>query len=466
MRHLVFACFNIMGNFVSKEFAMQTLLIARFGIGKESGGMYRAVLSELKAWKDSVSRGPLLLKGGIQTGKTWVLKEFGSLFYEDVLYVDCRKASYISYLVEGELAPERIMARLSTYHGDEIIPDKTLLIFDEVQAVRGLVHMLLVLAKALPEYHICMTGNYVEAELPTVEDNIEPPQIVELFPMNFKEFLSATGNKELIEIIEANGNVNDGAERFRILTQLEMYFLVGGMPKAVSEWIETGELLRVREAHEAILGTATDNFIKLAGEACAGKAAKLLRASANTLKKDNKRFVYSILGEKSSARDYEEALRLLKGNGMLEELWRVNEGDWPPEQYIDDKSFKLYPCDIGLLAYLYDFETKPFTSGEIFAVNKGALTEQFVYQELRSNQNTSSLVYWTGQNPPAKADFLFNDDNSMIPIEIAKAGKKKSNSLSIFSKRYNVPVGIRISLDEMGRDSGVLTIPMYAIWNL
>ncbi len=428
--------------------------------------MYRAVLSELKAWKNSENRGPLFLKGGIQTGKTWVLKEFGNSFYEDVLYVDCCKASYISYLVEGALAPERVMSRLSTYHGYEIVPGETLLVFDNVQEVRGLVKMLLSLSRELPEYHICMTGNNVESEMPTVEDGIAAPQIIELFPMDFKEFLCATRNEDLIEVIEANGAVEDGAELFRIITQLEMYFLVGGMPKAVAEWVGTGELLRVREAHADIFKTVREVLEKVSDAETVEKAFKLILASAEALKKDNKKFVYSVLGAKSGAKDYETALQLLKDTGLASELWRVSEGNWPPEQYIDEKNFKIYPIDIGLLSYLYDFETKAFASKEVFVAGKGALTEQFVYQELRSNSNISSLVYWTGQNPPAKAEFLFHDDNRMIPIEIAKPGKKKSNNLSIFAKKYQVPLGIRISVDEMVRESGVLTIPMYAIWNL
>ena len=428
--------------------------------------MYRAILSELKAWKDSENRGPLFLKGGIQTGKTWVLNEFGNLFYQDVLYVDCYKAGYISYLVDGELAAERIMARLSTYHGYEIVPGETLIVFDNVQAVRGLVKMILSLARELPEYHICMTGNNVESEMPTVEEGIATPQIVELFPMDFKEFLCATRNEDLIEIIEENGEVEDGAELFRIITQLEMYFLVGGMPAAVAEWVGTGELLRVREAHATIFKTVREALERTADTDTVEKAFKILCASAEALRKDNKKFVYSALGDKSKAKDYEAALRLLKDAGLASELWRVSEGNWPPEQYVDEKSFKLYPVDMGMLSYLYDFETRAFVSKEVFEVNKGALTEQFVYQELRSNPNISSLVYWTGQNPPAKAEFLFHDDNRMIPIEIAKAGKKKSNNLSVFAKKYNVPLGIRISIDEMARESGVLTIPMYAIWNL
>lgn len=428
--------------------------------------MYRTILSELKTWKESSSRGPLLLKGGIQTGKTWVLKEFGNLFYNDVLYVDCCKAGYISYLVEGELAPERIIARLSTYHGYEIVPGETLLVFDNVQAVRGLVKMLLSLAKELPEYHICMTGNNVESEMPTVEEKTAAPQIMNLLPMDFREFLFATDNEDLLEVIEANGNVEDGAGLFRIITQLEMYFLVGGMPKAVSEWVKTGELLRVREAHADIFKLVREELEKSSDTETAGKALELLCAVAEILKKDNKKFIYSALGEKSNAGDYDAALLLLKDSGLVNELWRVSEGNWPPEQYIDGKSFKLYPVDIGLLSYLYDFETKAFASKEVFSVNKGALTEQFVYQELRSNPGISSLVYWTGQNPPAKAEFLFHDDNRMIPIEIAKAGRRKSNNLSVFTKRYQVPFGIRISSDEMSKEAGVLTIPMYAIWNL
>ena len=358
------------------------------------------------------------------------------------------------------------MSRLSTYHGYEIVPEDTLLVFDNVEAVRGLVKMLLLLAKELPEYHICMTGEYVEGEFPTVEDKVAPPQIIEMFPMDFREFLCATRNEDLIEIIEEHGAVEDGAELFRIITQLEMYFLVGGMPKAVAEWVGTGELLRVREAHEAIFKTVREVLERTADAETVEKAFKLLCASAESLRKDNKKFVYSALGEKSRFKDYEPALLLLKDAGLVSELWRVNEGNWPPEQYIDEKNFKLYPVDIGLLSYLYDFETKAFASKEVFSAGKGALTEQFVYQELKSNPNIASLVYWTGQNPPAKAEFLFHDDNRMIPIEITKPGKKKSNNLSVFAKKYNVPLGIRISLDEMGREAGVLTIPMYAIWNL
>lgn len=428
--------------------------------------MYRTILKDLQAWKNSDRRRPLLLKGGIKVGKTWTLKEFGRLYYEDVLYVDCRKTPYMSYIADGGLEAKRILTMLSAYHGEEIIPGGTLLIFDEIQTVPGLMNTLLSFSAEMPEYHICISGNHVDRELPAVEEDIASPYILELLPMSFKEFLIAGGNPDLIQRIENDGDISDGEEHLRMLTQLGLYFLVGGLPKAVETWITTGDFGSVRDIHRETFEYVGELLCEMTSADTGAKAMKLLRTIPEALKKENKKYNYGLLKEKNAANDYAEILQILKDTGTVNILYRVSEGRWPPEQYIDEKSHKLYFNDIGFLSYLYELETSGSSAQELAGLYNGALTEQFAYQELKNNKSTDSLVYWTSQTPPAKAEFLFPDDKVMIPIELARQGKRHGNSLSVFAGLYNAPVAIRFSFEKMEKSKGVLTIPLYAIWNL
>ena len=404
---------------------------------------------------------PLILKGGAKTGKTWTLNEFGRLFYEDVLYIDCSKRSYMSYLVESKTEARRVISKLSAYHGEDIIPGKTLIIFDEVQTVCGLVHMILKLFKELPEYHVCMTGFHVERELPAYDDDIVNPYILEMRPMNFKEFMSVSGNEDLIRLITEDGRINDESDRKRIRGILKDYFMVGGYPNVVNTWIGTGDINKVREAQRYIINEVLSE-LAVDYQEVSDEKLDVLKLVSDVLKKENKKFLIQ------TPKDEDRILQKideLQSVGFVHKVSRVSEGKWPPERYLDDSSYKLYLSDVGILSCLYGPEVDKLEADECFSVYNGALTEQFVFQELRSH-NPGTLVYWTSQKPPAKADFLFHDVRRMVPIEISRINKRHTNGLSIYSKKYDVPIGIRISFDDFSKDSCILTIPIYAIWNL
>lgn len=383
--------------------------------------MYRTILKDLEAWKVKDNRRPLLLIGGVQVGKTWVLNEFGKRSFEDTLYIDCKDTNYISYLMEGDLEADRIFKMLEVYHGRKINAGETLLIFDEIQETPGILLALMKLSQEVPEYAICCTGTLAEKELPCIGDEPEEtPDILNLYPLNFKEFLIAVGDNELCDQVLEGTNDLSYETKKKLLDNLRNYFFVGGMPKAVSVWIETNNLAQVK----AILDSMIKNFNKVV-----------------------------------NVSEYEDGLSKLLEAKAFHQVYKVTEAMWPLESYIDKNKYHLHPMDIGIFSAMHNLRD---TGAEDFLKScNPRLVKQFVWQELYSNKNISTIYYW-GES----GELIFGDEDSVVPIQIDLDGSLDTENVNRYPEEYNVQMVIRISLDELKKGRGVLSIPLYALWNL
>ncbi|NLZ81671.1 MAG: ATP-binding protein [Clostridiales bacterium] len=383
--------------------------------------MYRTILEDLKVWKIKENRRPLLLTGGVQVGKTWVLNEFGKTSFEDILYIDCKDTNYISYLMDGYLEPERIFKMLEVYHGSKIKAGETLLIFDEIQETPGILLALMKLSQEVPEYVICCTGTFAEKELPCIGDEPEEvPDILKLHPLNFNEFLIAVGENDLCNQLVGKTSDLSNETKMKLLENLRTYFFVGGMPKAVSKWIETKSITQVK----AILDSLIKNFNKVV-----------------------------------NVSEYEDGLNKLLEAKAFHQVYKVTKAVWPLESYIDKSKYHLHPMDIGIFSARHNLQDSG-EDGFLKSCNP-RLIRQFVWQELYSNKNIST-IYYLGES----GELIFGDEDSVVPIQIDLDGSLDTENVNRYPEEYNVQMVIRISLDELKKGRGVLSVPLYALWNL
>lgn len=430
--------------------------------------MYRKIITQLKEWKDKKDRLPLILKGARQVGKTWILQQFGKECFEDVLYINFENANNVADLFEGNIEPKRIIEYLSAIHHKKIEPEKTLIIFDEIQELPRAITSLKYFAEQAPEYAICCAGSLLGVFL---HDQVSFPvgkvDFLELQPLDFEEFLIANEEEELINIIRKNGMeklpevITD-----KLKDYLKKYFVIGGMPRAVKTWIEDRDFEKVEIIQKGILESYIRDFSKHTDNSTATKIEYVWRSIPSQLAKENRKFVYGVVKDGARAREYENAINWLRDTGLIRIVNRVKCGDKQPlKAYEDLKSFKIYLLDVGLLRVLCELSYETIISADaIYNEFNGLLTEQFVLQELKNVNKINSIYYWTNEFT-SEVDFVFAYKNLILPIE-AKAGVNvKAQSLKVFMNEYNTKLAIRYSLLNIALDNNILNIPLYLIWN-
>ena len=430
--------------------------------------MYRKIISDLKEWKEKKERLPLILKGARQVGKTWILKEFGREYFEDVLYINFENENNISDLFEGTIEPKRIIEFLSAIHHKKIIPEKTLIIFDEIQEVPRAITALKYFAEQAPKYAICCAGSLLGVFL---HDNVSFPvgkvDFLELQPLNFEEFLIANNEEELVNLLKTN-NMEKIPDIItdKLNDYLKKYFVIGGMPRAVKTWIEEKDFEKVEKVQKGILEAYVRDFSKHADKNVATKIEYVWRSIPSQLAKENRKFVYGVVRDGARAREYENAINWLRDTGLVRIVNRVKCGDKQPlKAYEDLKSFKIYLLDIGLLRVLCELDYETIISKDaIYNEFNGLLTEQFVLQELKNIPKINTVYYWTNEFT-SEVDFVFSYKNLVIPVE-AKAGiNVKAQSLKVFMNEYDTKLAIRYSLLNIEFNNNILNIPLYLIWN-
>lgn len=430
--------------------------------------MYRKIIEELKNWKNKKDRQPLILKGARQVGKTWILQEFGKECFEDVLYINFENENNIKDLFEGSIEPKRILEFLSAIHRKKIEPEKTLIIFDEIQELPRALTSLKYFSESAPEYAICCAGSLLGVFL---HDKVSFPvgkvDFLEMQPLDFEEFLIANGEEELIRVIK-----NNKMEKLpdlvtgKLEDYLKKYFVIGGMPRAVSTWIEEKDFEKVEVIQKGILDSYERDFSKHTDNNTATKIEYVWKSIPSQLAKENRKFLYGVVKDGARAREYENAINWLESTGLIRIVNRVKCGDKQPlKAYEDLKAFKIYFIDIGLLRVLceLDYETI-IVKDKIFNEFNGLLTEQFVLQELSNINKIKSIYYWSNEYK-SEVDFIFTYKNFNIPVE-AKAGiNVKAQSLKVFMNEYNTKLALRYSLLNLSIDNKILNIPLYIIWN-
>jgi predicted AAA+ superfamily ATPase len=428
--------------------------------------VYRKSIEELKAWKNRKGRLPLLLKGARQVGKTWLLHEFGESCFDDVLYINFENAANLAELFNEVIDPGRIIDVLGALHGRKIIPEKTLLIFDEVQETPRALTALKYFAENAPQYPICCAGSLLGVTLHKgTSFPVGKVDLLTLQPLTFEEFLMASGEEMLCDYIGRSALVPlPQAFADKLSHNLKLYFITGGMPAAVQTWLDDRDFARVEEKQLAILDAYTQDFSKHAPSFLVPKLRYLWDSIPSQLAKENKKFIYGLVREGARARGYEDALLWLLDSGLIRRVGRIAKGALPLKAYEDLRSFKIYHLDIGLLRVMSELSPRAITEGiRVFEEFKGALTEQFVLQELSSL--VRNIYYWTS-GATAEVDFVFSDGRRVIPVEVKSGKNLRAQSLKVYRAEYDTELAVRTSLSNLRFDNGILNVPLYVLWNL
>jgi predicted AAA+ superfamily ATPase len=428
----------------------------------------RFLMDDLIKWKSKKNRLPLVLKGARQVGKTWLLNEFGKTEFEDVLYINFENAPGMKEVFDGDISSQRIIDMLGALHSKRIKPEKTLLIFDEVQELPRALTSLKYFAETAPEYAICCAGSLLGVALHSgTSFPVGKVDFLSLQPLIFEEFLLAAKENMLIEFVKNNG-VNEIPKpiREKLIDYLKLYFIIGGMPAAVVSWFDTRDFSEVEKRQNDILQTYENDFSKHAPNNIVPKLRHIWNSIPSQLARENNKFVYGLVREGARARDYEEALLWLLDSGLLRKVSRINKAAMPLKAYEDLKAFKLYHLDVGLLRVMSELSPNAILEGiKMFEEFKGSLTEQYVLSELIGKHFIRNIYYWTS-GATAEVDFIFADNENIYPVEVKADENLQARSLRVYRERYNPKLSIRTSLSNLRIDDGLLNIPLYALFNL
>lgn len=430
--------------------------------------MYRKIISELKEWKEKKNRLPLILKGARQVGKTWILKEFGKQYFDDFLYINFENENGLQSIFEGTINPTRIIEYLSALNHKKIEPEKTLIIFDEIQELPRALTSLKYFAETAPEYAICCAGSLLGVFL---HDNISFPvgkvDFLEMQPLDFEEFLIANDEQSILDILK-NNKLEKIPDIFdeKLKDYLKKYFVIGGMPKAVSTWLEEKDFEKVEQIQKNLAESYIRDFSKHTDNATATKIKYIWDSIPTQLAKENRKFVYGLVRNGARAREYENAIDWLKNTGIIRIVNRVKCGDKQPlKAYEDIKAFKIYLLDIGILRVLCELPYETIINGDsIYNEFNGLLTEQFVLQELSALKKINTIYYWTNEYT-SEVDFVASYKNFIIPIECKAGINVKAQSLKVYMNEYKPKIALRYSLLNLEHNGEILNIPLYAIWN-
>jgi len=430
--------------------------------------MERKIEKYLIKWKSSSRRMPLLINGARQVGKTYSALTFGKAYYRNTVYFNMEDSTEITAIFERDLNPERIVRELSAKIGQSIFKKETLIIFDEIQSCERALSALKYFCEEAPEYHIIAAGSLLGVALNREKYSFPVGKVdmITLYPLDFEEFLWATANTKIINLIR---------ESFEAFTPLSIhetamdlyktYLVVGGMPRSVSEYIDTKDFDFVMVAQK----TLNDSYVAdMAKYATPHETTKIMSAWSSVpaqLAKENHKFQYKIIKSGARAYDYEIPLDWLKAAGMINKCIRIHEGKMPLSTYADNSSFKLYMADTGLLCSKFDIRANIILDNPVsFYGFKGALTENYVMQALVTNGFTP--YYWSSPGK-AELDFVFQDrQGNVIPLEVKSAENVKAKSLKLFMSLYKPPYGIRVSAKNFGFENNIKSIPLYGVFCL
>lgn len=426
--------------------------------------MYRIAIEKLLKWKESKRRKPLIIEGARQVGKTWLMKEFGRLYYTDTVYINFDSNSRMAELFASDLDTERLIMGLELYSGQKIDPDHTLLIFDEVQEVPRALSSLKYFYENAPEYHIVCAGSLLGIALHEgTSFPVGKVDFLKLYPLSFKEFLMATGKERFAELLNKWDHQMITSFKQTYIDALKQYYFVGGMPEAVQSFAENRDFNEVREIQKRILAAYEQDFSKHAPNEIVPKIRMLWNSIPSQLARENKKFIYKVVKEGARAREYEDALQWLVDARLVHKIYRSTAPGLPVSAYDDLSAFKIYLVDVGLLRRLAQLSPTAFGEGNrLFTEFKGALTENFVLQTLITQFEVTPR-YWSQSNPPYEIDFLIQRENDIFPVEVKSEANISSKSLKKFKELFpdKVKLRVRFSLDNLKLDDDVLNIPLF-----
>ena len=425
--------------------------------------MNRQIYNELKRWKTSQDRKPLVLLGARQVGKTWIMRHFGAQEYESVAYINCDDEPRAKELFTPDYDMDRILLSIQVITGVKVLPGKTLVILDEIQELERGLHSLKYFYEKSPQYHVMVAGSLLGITLGRGESfPVGKVDMLHMYPMNFSEFLDAMGKTELITLIHSKEwqVIELMKEKFEYL--LRQYYYVGGMPKVVSKYVSNGDLAEVRKEQMAIVDAYRRDISKHTTNRESMRIGQVLDSLPSQLARENKKFVYGAVRKGARAADFELAIQWLVDAGIVLRVHRISEARMPLKFYEQLDAFKLFLLDCGLLACMADTAAdQMLVDNKVFIEFKGAFTEQYVAQELVSMG--INPYYWSNDRTPAEIDFVVQQDGKAIPIEVKASTNVRSKSLAQFIKDNEGLKGLRLSLCSYIDQSWMENVPLYAL---
>lgn len=425
--------------------------------------MERSIYSSLKKWKESPTRKPLILQGARQVGKTYILKEFGAREYSEVVYINCddnndMQNMFVDYDVD------RIIRSLSAISGVSIKPSTTLLILDEIQEVeRGLASLKYFCEKA-PEYHVAVAGSLLGI---TLHEGTSFPvgkvDMLYMYPMDFEEFLLAMGKEQLVELLRNNSWTALTPLRGMLTELLRQYYFVGGMPEAVKAYVERGDIWEVRSIHSKIIDAYRNDMSKHVPKQQVQRINMVWNSIPSQLARDNKKFIYGALRKGARANDFEIAIQWLVDSGLVHKVHRISKPVVPLKFYEDMASFKLFLLDCGLLGALSETPPEQILIGDnVFEEYKGAFTENYVLQQLKSLPRTF-VYYYSNDNSTLEIDFVVQHEAHVIPIEVKAEENLRAKSLRQFVTDNSGLHGVRFSMSDYREQDWLTNVPLWAV---
>jgi len=426
--------------------------------------MYRTKIKEFIDWKSDKYRKPLIVQGARQVGKTWLIKEFGKTEFEQMVYVNFEKEFHLQDLFLQDLNPQRIITTLEAFFQTKIKPENTLIVFDEIQSAPKGLTSLKYFCEDAPEYYVVASDSLLGMNLHNkVSFPVGKVNFLYMYPMNFYEFLLAIGENGMAGVLEKKqwDILPVFTEKFK--ENLRYYLYIGGMPEVVNDFATNRDWRNIRIKQEEILTTYENDFSKHAPLDVVPRLNMVWQNIPAQLGKESKKFVYGVMKGGARAKDYELAIQWLIDSGILLKSYRVSKPNMPLIAYQDLSAFKLFFNDVGLLAAKSHLDSKSVVGGNtLFTEFKGALTEQFVMQQLHATE-IDYIGYWTNDKSTAEVDFVIQQEGEIIPIEVKAAENTKAKSFKLFCEKFHPSTAIRTSLSDYRQENWMTNVPLYII---
>lgn len=425
--------------------------------------MYRKIMRNLIEWKNSKERKPLILRGARQVGKTYIIKQFGKENYEGVAYFNFDYDKELYTLFQNTKNPSRILEQLAFIYGKAIKPEKTLIVFDEIQECPDALNALKYFEEEAKSYHIISAGSLLGIRLSHTSFPVGKVDFLDMHPMTFTEFLEADNQKSLVEYMESINKIESIPNIFydKISEKLKAYFIIGGMPEAVNSWVKEKNMEKVNKIQDNILRAYESDFSKHTSNIEANRISIIWNSIPSQISKENKKFLYQVAKNGARAREYEGAVNWLKDANIVNKIYNVTKPSMPLISYNDLSSFKMYLNDVGLLRKMTDLDSKVIIEGDkLFQEFKGALTENYVLQTLIA---IGLNPYYYTFNNRYEIDFIIQYKNEIIPIEVKSSENRNNASLKIYNERNNPKTRIRFSTRNLNKDENFINIPLFMI---
>lgn len=425
--------------------------------------MKRYAINKLIEWKNDSKHKPLIIRGARQVGKTWLMKEFGKTEYTKVIYINFELDKLMCDLFSLDFDTKRIIEGLELAYS-KIDTKNTLIILDEIQECPKALTALKYFYENSPEYNIVAAGSLLGV---AIHENISFPvgkvDFLDLYPLSFLEFLDAVGENNFIEALKIPTSPNLKIFKTKYIEWLKKYYYIGGMPEVVSAYIETNDFQKVRKVQENILDAYTRDFSKHISSTGKLKIDMLWESIPNQITQESKKFVYKKMKSGARADEFEEALSWLVNCGLVYKINRITKPALPLKAYEDNKAFKLFILDVGLLSALSKLPARTLLDGDkIFTEFNGALAEQFVLQQLKTLEDME-VAYWISKSGNAEIDFTIQTDGYVIPVEVKATTNLQAKSLKVYREKFKPEISIRTSLADFEINNGLYNLPLFMV---